>query len=203
MADVQKDGFNQAESEKTLQNTIEQLEVEKKGLQKRIKDKDKKLQQQETRLIEAEEELALETESTQTKIANQKAIFEHQINDLKRRNTELEEQLLTLKDTQKEGVKLQREASLREGDKIGNLEKDIADLREQLEQVENENYEAVAILKEENKRLKKEVSGPKASKSPQKSDQRQVAKLQVENDYLKKQVEELQTDLEKVNASTP
>lgn len=70
MADVQKDGFNQAESEKALQNTIEQLEVEKKGLQKRIKDKDKKLQQQETRLIEAEEELALETESTQTKIAN-------------------------------------------------------------------------------------------------------------------------------------
>ena len=70
MADVQKDGFNQAESEKALQNTIEQLEVEKKGLQKRIKDKDKKLQQQETRLIEAEEELVLETESTQTKIAN-------------------------------------------------------------------------------------------------------------------------------------
>jgi hypothetical protein len=74
------------------------------------------------------------------------------------------------------------------------LQQEVEKLKEALVRQENENYESVAILKEENRKLKSNQQSRSQpvdnSKTPTK---REIAALSTEHDLLTKQVQDLKT----------
>ena len=162
------------------------------------------------------------------KINSQKAMFEHQMNELRKRNQELEEQINAMR-CETTGNDLQSEKSY--GSSQGNpfepkrmgsatrsasftnmtnvLElQELNDrLQKQLDQQEQENYEYVAILKEEAMQLRQQLKVAQKNKSLSDQDEsfnsmgssdkvdREKTQLYIENDKLKNQVEELKKQL--------
>ena len=138
---------------------LEAANVELKSLAKRIKDKDRKVATLETQITDLEEEKFLAGERHKEELQSRQAIFQHTLDDAKRHTLDLEEKVRNLKDqlneqnnrpTKDRAVSL--EAS--QDEHVMQLEAEIERLKETLVRQENENYECVAILKEENRKLK-------------------------------------------------
>lgn len=153
---------------------MEQVEVEKAGLQRRIRDKDKRLAGLEGRIADLEEEKLAQFREYQEELEAQKNILELQAVELKKRMQELteksdsyrqqlikqqqlNEQLTNSQQLKEQQQQPQTTQSKNMSPSINEkqLQAQIKQLQDKLIEKEEENYVTIVNLKEENSKLVK------------------------------------------------
>ena len=182
-----------------------------KAAARNLKDKERKFGSLENKLKDLEDEQLIVLEQHQDQLKSKQAMFQHQLDDSKRRNLELEEKLSQNKkliedlrlaaekpthDTAKEGK------NENNSEEVLQLHEQMTEMHTQMTAMENQNMETVALLKQENRKMMKQLKSTETDKAvsssvaPSKVSQREVAALTVQHEMLEAKVAELKRFLQ-------
>ena len=155
-------------------NKKEQLETDLKAATRQMKDKERKFGNLENKLKDMEDEQLIALEQHQETLKSKQMIWQHTLDEQKRRCMEVEDQLKQSRNLCEE-LRVQAEAPTQdkkgggpggannESEEVLQLHEQLTEMHNQLTMMENQNMESVALLKQENRKLTKQLKEAQAA----------------------------------------
>jgi chromosome segregation ATPase len=190
---------NYQDSQSEVKGKFKQLETQFNQASAKLKDREEKLKIAETKITNIEEEKLYQMSNEEQQREQLRFEFKSDLDDLHAKITELENQndeLLIEKDLLTQQFKQEQSSNMNSDNILEGNERMLSQIQKLQTQVMDKEKQII-VLQSETTETTSKPKGTNASKRDQNKD-RQLAELGVENEFLTKQVEELQSRIKRI-----